>query len=104
MALARRNYYSLTGAVEMLTQHGSDRAAWTRAQQYLAEAERLRDDSLDRERLGREEYLRGFLAFRLGDLAGSDAAFRRSLAIDAGDENAARVALEQLGRVRAGSR
>ena len=86
---AEDNYFCLNGMVEVLTQFGPDRPAWERAVRYLDRAALLRDETLDRERLGRERYLRGFLAFRLGDRAGAERAFRESLEIFPGPTNAA---------------
>jgi hypothetical protein len=63
---------------------------------YLDRAALLRDETLDRERLARERYLRGFLAFRLGDRAGAERAFRDSLEIFPGPINASSSALAQL--------
>jgi hypothetical protein len=99
--LARGNYYSLTGIVEPLTEHGASRDVWARAAAYLDEAERLRDDSLDRERLAREYYLRGFLAFRHGDLSASQRFFELSATTYPDAANGAHAALRQLAQARA---
>jgi hypothetical protein len=101
MPIAERNYYSLTGMVESLTQHGRTREAWARAVTYLEAAGRLRDNSLDAERLGREHYLRGFLAFRLGDALAADRWFTESLRVHPAPQNAAHLALAQLRQVHA---
>jgi hypothetical protein len=100
VTLARGDYYSLNGMVEMLTQFGSDKNAWERALAYLNAADVLRDDSLDRERLGRESYLRGFLAFRLGQVQQSEELFRRSVEVDPGPDNASLLALQQLAQLK----
>jgi tetratricopeptide (TPR) repeat protein len=93
---AEGNYFCLNGMVEILTQFGPDRPAWERAVRYLDRAALLRDETLDHERLARERYLRGFLAFRLGDRAGAERAFRDSLEIFPGPANASVSALAQL--------
>ena len=103
VTLARGNYYSLNGMVEMLAQYGTGREVWERAQRYLDEAEPIRDDSLDRERLSREYYLRGFLAVQLEDLPASQRWFERSVEVYPNPDNGSYLALEQLARVRAGS-
>jgi len=97
---AEGNYFCLNGMVEALTQFGPDRPAWERAVRYLDRAALLRDETLDHERLGRERYLRGFLAFRLGDRAGAEQAFRDSIEIFPGPTNASISALAQLKQVR----
>jgi hypothetical protein len=100
VALARHDYYSLNGMVEALVQYGQDRPAWTRAEALLVEAEQLRDAHLDRERLGREHYLRGFVAFRLGNLDASQRWFQQSVDVHPSRANASHLALAQLARVR----
>jgi hypothetical protein len=100
VALAQGDYYATTGMVEMLTQYGQTRESWEQARERLEDAERMRDQSVDRERLGREHYLRGFLAFRLGDVTGAQRAFQRSLEVHPSPENASHLALRQLAGVR----
>lgn len=100
VTLASRDYYSLNGMAEMLTAFGPDRPAWERAVKYLDDADRLRDDSLGREHLGREYYLRGFLAFRLGDAEQSRRLFERSIEVFPGSENASRLALQELRQIK----
>lgn len=101
IALAGRNYFSLNGMVEVLVEHGTTRVQWEQAARLLRDAEPLRDDTLDAERLGREAYLRGFVAFRLGDLDESQRQFVRSIDIDPRRENGAHLALQQLAQLRA---
>jgi hypothetical protein len=100
VALARKDSFCLTGMVEMLTEYGPDRPTWERAMAYLEEAVPLRDETLDKERVGREDYLRGFLAFRLGDLAATERFFERSLEGYPAPDNASRLALARLERVK----
>jgi tetratricopeptide (TPR) repeat protein len=98
--LAEGNYYSLTGMVEVLAEHGTSREDWARARAYLERADRLKDDSLDAERQGREYYLRGFVAFRLGDATGAASLFQQSVEIHPSSANASHLALQQLAQLR----
>lgn len=98
--MAEQDYYGLTGMAEVLAGHGAGREAWVRAAQYLDRAGTLRDSSVDGELLGREYYLRGFLASRLGDLDEAERWFGRSLDVYAHPDNASRRALSGLAELK----
>lgn len=98
LSLARTNYFASTGMVESLVQYGTARAHWEEASALLQASEQRRDETLDAERLGREAYLRGFVAFRLGHLDEAIREFRRSIDIDSRPENGAHLALQQLAQ------
>ncbi|MGE3843238.1 MAG: hypothetical protein AB7I50_16830, partial [Vicinamibacterales bacterium] len=102
LALARENYFASTGMAESLVQYGTGRAHWEEASSLLRESQNRRDETLDAERLGREAYLRGFVAFRLGNPEEATREFRRSLEIDSRPANGAHLALQQIAQLSRG--
>ena len=54
---------------EILIQHGNS-SHLQQVQQWLENADLLMDETLSKERKGRHNYLRGFLAYRLGSRKG----------------------------------
>ena len=93
--LAEQNYYSLTGMIEVLMKHGST-PHWSQVQEWLNRSEQLKDETLDKERNGRHHYLRGFLAYQLGDWERAKQEFRKSVEWYNHPENSAKAALEKL--------
>ena len=89
-------YYGLTGMVEILIQHGNS-SHLQQVQQWLENADLLMDETLSKERKGRHNYLRGFLAYRLGQQEKAISFFRKSLKAYMHPENPSRNALKQLG-------
>ena len=97
LALAQRDFFSLTGMAEILLEHGQP-AHLARVGEWLERAERLQDETLSKERQARFLYLKGYLRHRLGQAEAAVALFRESRALYPHPENAAIAALEQLGR------
>ena len=89
-------YYGLTGMAEILIQHGNS-SHLQQVQQWLENADLLMDETLSKERKGRHNYLRGFLAYRLGQQEKAISFFRKSLKAYMHPENPSRNALKQLG-------
>ena len=94
---AEQNFYSLTGMIEVLMQHGKQRFL-PQVKAFLAQAEELRDETLDKERTARFYYLRGFAAFLEGQAEVAISEFETAYRIYPHPENAAGNALKQLGR------
>ena len=88
-------YYGLTGMAEILIQHGNSNHLKT-AHEWLAKADSLMDETLSKERLGRHHYLRGFLAYRIGNREQAIKQFRSSLKVYKHPENPSRNALQRL--------
>ncbi len=91
----RNNYYGLTGMAEILIQHGGLKHLRL-VSQWLEEAEALMDETLSKERTGRYYYLRGFLAFRMGEIDNARLMFRRSQNIYNHPDNPSGEALRRL--------
>ena len=96
LALAERDFFSLMGMAELLLKHG-DASHFQQAEEWLQKADPLRNETLDKERLARFLYLKGFLRYRLGDPKAARSLFEESLAIYPHPENASIEALKAVG-------
>ena len=88
-------YYGLTGMAEILIEHGNSFHLNT-VQVWLSKADLLMDETLSKERMGRNHYLRGFLAYSLGLREQAVQQFRQSLYAYPHPENPSREALHRL--------
>ena len=96
VAAMGNQYYGLTGMAEILIQHGNS-SHLQQVQQWLEDDAHLMDETLSKERKGRHNYLRGFLAYRLGQQEKAISFFRKSIKAYMHPENPSRNALKQLG-------
>ncbi len=94
---AQENFYSLTGMVEVLLQHGRQRFL-PEVRAFLTQADGLRDETLDKERSARFHYLLGFTSFLEGKTEAAIAEFETAYRIYPHPENSAITALKQLNR------
>lgn len=96
MQLADGSFFSLMGMAEVLLEHGNA-THLAQVEDWLLKAEGRQEEIMSKERRARFLYLQGYCAFRLGRTQQAMALFEASRSAYPHPENAAIIALRQLG-------